>query len=85
MFHLDIQLGCLYAANMENLTINQKESARVQLPKLLFNLKETAYILSVSVKSVRRFLERGLLKTNPALRTKLITRDSIEAFAKMTL
>ncbi len=70
---------------MENLTINPKESVKVQLPKLLFTLKETAYILSVSVKSVRRFLERGLLKTNPALRTKLITRESIEAFAKMTL
>jgi hypothetical protein len=54
------------------------------LPKLLYTIKEVAYILSVSEKSVRRFLERGLLKTSLALRTKLITRESIEAFVKMT-
>jgi hypothetical protein len=70
---------------MDNLTLNQKEISKALLPKLLFTLKETAYILSVSEKSVRRFLERGLLKTNPSLRTKLITRESIEVFAKMTL
>ena len=53
--------------------------------KLLYTVKETAQLLSVSTKSVRRLLGRGLLKTNPALRIKLITRESIEAFAQMTL
>lgn len=54
-------------------------------PKLLFTLAETASLLSISTKTVRRLLERDLLKTNPALRTKLITRNSILAFAQMTL
>jgi len=56
-----------------------------QLPKLLYTIKETAYLLSVSEKSVRRFLERGLLQTSKALRTKLITRESIEKFVKATV
>lgn len=56
-----------------------------QLPKLLFTIRETAYLLSVSEKSVRRFLERGLLQTSKALRTKLITRESIEKFVKATI
>ncbi len=55
-----------------------------KLPKLLYTIKETAYILGIKEKSVRRLLERGLLKSNPALRIKLITRESIEAFVKMT-
>jgi hypothetical protein len=54
------------------------------LPRLFFTIKQTAYMLSVSEKSVRRFLERGLLKSHPALRTKLITRESIDAFTKIT-
>jgi len=55
------------------------------ITKRLFTVEETAYILSISVKSVRRLLERKLLKSNPALRVKLITLESIEAFAQMTL
>ena len=70
---------------MELITINPKEKSQFELPKLFFTIKETAYMLSVSEKSVRRFLDRGLLKCSKALRTKLITRESIDAFAKMTL
>jgi hypothetical protein len=64
--------------------LNQSTKPKQDLPKLLYTIRETAYILSVSEKSVRRFLERGLLKTSHALRTKLITRESIENFVKMT-
>jgi hypothetical protein len=56
-----------------------------QLTKLLYTIRETAQLLSVSEKSVRRLLDRGLLKSNPAFRIKLITRESIEAFVKMTI
>jgi hypothetical protein len=68
---------------MDTLTFKPKEKSKFDLPKLLFTIKQTAYMLSVSEKSVRRFLERGLLKSSPALRTKLITRESIEAFARL--
>jgi len=53
------------------------------LPKLFYTIKDAAAMMSMSEKSVRRLLERGLLKSSPALRIKLITRDSIEAFAEM--
>jgi hypothetical protein len=69
---------------MEITTITNNQRTNYELPKLLYTIKEAAYILSVSEKSVRRFLERGLLRTSLALRTKLITRESIEAFVKMT-
>jgi hypothetical protein len=54
-------------------------------PKLLYSIKAAAKMLSVSEKSIRRLLGRGLLKSNPALRVKLITAESIQAFAAMTL
>jgi DNA-directed RNA polymerase specialized sigma24 family protein len=49
-----------------------------------FSVKQTADILNVSEKSVRRLLERGLLKSSNALRVKRIPRASIEAFEKAT-
>jgi hypothetical protein len=54
------------------------------LTKLQYPIDETAVILSMSEKSVRRLIKRGLLQSNPALRDKRITRDSIVAFARMT-
>jgi hypothetical protein len=70
---------------MDLTVIKPNQRKNYELPKLLFTIKEAAYILSVSEKSVRRFLERGLLKTSKALRTKLITRESIENFVKATV
>jgi len=72
------------------ITLNENRTANnvgenQQLPKLLFTIKETAYVLGVSEKSVRRFLERGLLQTSKALRTKLITLESIQAFVRTTV
>ncbi len=64
---------------------NDSERVSHGLTKLLYTIKDTAQILSISEKSVRRLLERGLLKASPALRIKLITRESIEAFAKITI
>jgi len=52
--------------------------------KLLYTIKEVAFLLSMSEKSVRRLIKRGLLKVNPALRVQLLTRDEIQAFANMT-
>jgi hypothetical protein len=68
---------------MRNLGMTTIEQTKGERTKLLFTIEETSKILSMSIKSVRRLLERGLLKANPALRIKLITRDSIETFAKM--
>jgi len=56
-----------------------------KLLKLLYTIAETAFLLSVSEKTVRRFLERSLLETSKAIRDKRITRDSILTFLKATV
>lgn len=63
---------------------NETERLKAELPRLFYKIEEAAYILNVSEKTVRRFLERGLLQCSKALRTKLITRESIETFTKLT-
>jgi hypothetical protein len=56
-----------------------------KLLKLLYTLQETAFLMSQSEKTIRRWIERGLLQTSPASRHKLVTRKSIEAFLKVTV
>ena len=53
--------------------------------KLFYTASETAALLSVSTKSVYRLIDRGLLASSSALRTKLIPRASIEAFLASAL
>lgn len=53
--------------------------------RLAFSLKETAGLLGVSEKSVRRLLARGLLHSSNALRHRLIPRFEIERFLRDTL
>jgi excisionase family DNA binding protein len=55
------------------------------LLKLLYTIAETAFLLSVHEKTIRRFIERGLLQTSKATRHILITRDSILTFLKATV
>jgi hypothetical protein len=48
--------------------------------RLLFSVAEVAVMFGLSTKSVRRLLDRGHLKSSGALRHKMITKASIEAF-----
>jgi excisionase family DNA binding protein len=54
------------------------------LPRLAFSVRETALMLGVCEKTVRRLLDRGLLKASRALRHKLIHRNEIERFLRDT-
>ncbi len=54
-------------------------------PKLAYRVKETAQILGISEKSVRRLIDRGLLRSSKALRHLLIPRHEIERFLRDTL
>jgi hypothetical protein len=49
---------------------------------LCFTARQTAELLNVSIKTVRRLCERGLLHRSSALRTLLIPRTSIEDFLR---
>jgi excisionase family DNA binding protein len=54
-------------------------------PRLAYRVKETAQMLGISEKSVRRLIDRGLLRTSKALRHLLIPRHEIERFLRDTL
>ena len=55
------------------------------LPRLAFNISETAEIIGVSIATVRRWIKSGLLKCSWASRHKLIPLAEIERFLRDTL
>ena len=57
---------------------------RPSAPGLAFSVQETAELLGVSSKSVRRLIARGLLRPSKALRHKLIPKKEIERFLDET-
>lgn len=65
-------------------TARQPAPNKIQEPplRLAFTMKETAAILGVSYLTVHRLLQRGLLRSSRALRTKIIARSEIERFLK---
>jgi hypothetical protein len=66
-------------------TTDAKTGEKPALPKLAYTMAETAQVLGVSYITVWRLLQRGLLKSSSALRTKLIPHREIERFLKATL
>jgi hypothetical protein len=54
------------------------------IPRLAFTLRETSQILGVSYITAFRLVQRGLLKSSTALRTKLISRIELDRFLKET-
>lgn len=54
------------------------------LPRLAYSLKEAAQILGISEKSVRRLVDRNLLRPSRALRHLLIPHSEIERFLHET-
>lgn len=54
-------------------------------PRLAFTLRETAVLLGISERSVRRLISRGLLRPCRALRRLLIPRQEIERFLNMSV
>jgi len=59
--------------------------AGTSLPRLAYTLKETAQMLGISDKSVRRLIARNLLHPSKALRHLLIPLSEIERFLKETV
>lgn len=52
--------------------------------RLAFSIQETAAMLGLSDKSVRRLIWRGLLRPSRALRHIRIPKDEIERFLRET-
>lgn len=53
--------------------------------KQFVGIKEAAYLLDVSGSTVRRLLDRGLLKCSSATRHKKITVESLEEYSGKTI
>jgi len=52
-----------------------------EVSKRLHDVKETAATLSISTKSVRNLVKRGLLRPNRAVRKLLFSPDELDKFA----
>jgi excisionase family DNA binding protein len=61
-------------------TPTDNRAARRELPRLALSIKETAAALGISTISVRRLINRGLLRPNRALRHLRIPAGEIERF-----
>jgi excisionase family DNA binding protein len=62
---------------------NSRTAERLVQP-LFYSVPEVCELLGgISRKTVYRLLDRGKLRASPALRHKLITRDSLLAFANL--
>ena len=55
-----------------------------QPARLAYSVQETALMLGVCDKSVRRLILRGLIRPSRALRHILIPKDEIERFLQQT-
>ena len=53
--------------------------------RLAFSMREAANCLGVSYISMHRLVQRGLIKSSSALRTKVIPRTELERFLKETV
>lgn len=62
----------------------ENDGARSQPLRMAFSVQETAKILGISEKSVRRLIDRRLLQPSTALRHLLIPRKEIERFLDET-
>ena len=60
------------------------EGQNVLSQRLAYSLKETAAMLGICEKSVRRLIHRGLIRPCRALRHILIPRTEIERFLRDT-
>lgn len=59
------------------MNINSEEKIEILRPRA-YSIKDTAVLLSVSTRSVRRLIERGLLNPILVLRKKLIPSREID-------
>jgi excisionase family DNA binding protein len=60
------------------------EKSKVELPRLAYSVADTAFMLGVSEKSVRRLIDRNLLQASRALRHIRITKHSLDQFLAST-
>lgn len=66
------------------MNINSSFTKYEEVRKGFYTIKEAAFYLGVSEKSVRRLIDRGYFNPSVALRKKLIPRHELESFHEKT-
>jgi excisionase family DNA binding protein len=69
---------------MKDLSEDMASPAKQNPPWLAYSVAETAQILGISEKSVRRLIARNLIMVSRALRHLLIPHSEIERFLRET-
>ena len=65
--------------------IEERISMKAERPKRYFNIKEAARELNISVTSVRRLIDRGLLNKSAGTRKIQIPLEEIESYRSRTV
>ncbi|MCW5557810.1 MAG: helix-turn-helix domain-containing protein [Verrucomicrobiae bacterium] len=65
--------------------LDQASSVDPLRGRLAYSVRETAAALGVSEKTIRRLIDRGLLRVSRSLRHILIPRAEIDRFLRSTL
>ena len=68
--------------DIKSLPVEFPQESKVNPVALLLNLKEASQILNCSTKSVRRLIDRGLLRANRALRHIRVSRAELKRFVE---
>lgn len=61
---------------------NQKQFSEVRMS---YSVAEAAQLLGVSTKSIRRLMDRGLIRGSKALRKVIIPKTELEKFLNETI
>lgn len=68
-----------------NQSDDRERAAGLLSSRLALSVRETASVLGVSEKTIRRLIDRRLLRVSRSLRHILIPRSEIERFLRVTL
>ena len=66
-------------------TLAAKSGVTEDFPRLAYSVGEVAQMLGVCPKTVRRLIDRGLIRASRKLRHLMIPRTEVERFLRETL
>lgn len=79
------QVGATSACEIAGKRVEDGAGGAVLAQRMAYSVRETAELLGVSEKTIRRLIYRKLLRASRALRHILIPRTEIDRFLKLTL
>jgi hypothetical protein len=62
--------------------MNHSIGSKTELPRIAYSIEEVAQMVGLCTKSIRRLVDRGVLKKFDQIRHVRITVESLEAFRR---